>query len=100
MAAASFGLEQVRDPEREAVDDRELVTRQAAQCPGEIERLLDGAPAPRAPAAVRLDALAHLVVARLRGRDQRDGRSGLGCEAQRVARLAAARTAGDEGDGQ
>ena len=69
---------------------------EAAQCPGQIERLLDGAPPPRPLAAVRLDALAHLVVAPLRGCDQRDGRSGLGCEAQRVARLAAARPAGDE----
>ena len=82
-------LEDVGEPEGEAVDDRDVLGRERRHGRLERERLLDGRPAGGARAAVGLDPLGHLVVARLARRDVRHGRTGRGRELDREPGLAA-----------
>src|SRR5205823_5114270 len=58
-------LEDVREPEREAVEDEAGPGGDAGERAPEVDRLLDRRPAGRAGGAVAGDALRHLLVARL-----------------------------------
>ena len=83
-------LEQVGHPEREAVDDDAGVRRCAGEGGLEREGLLHGRPCSRPLGPVPRDALGHLLVARLRGRDERHRAVPARGEAEREPRLAAA----------
>src|SRR5581483_10501861 len=84
-------LEQVRDPERQAIDDDAGVRRRRRDGAVQLERLLDGLPARRPPCTVARDPLRHLLVARRAGRDEHHGAARRLREPDRKARLPAPR---------
>src|SRR4029078_10985492 len=91
-------LEDVRDPEREAVDDRGRAVRHPGERALQRDRLLDRRPPRRPLRPVALDAVGHLGVERLARRDEPDRRTLPLGALEREARLAAARAPDQQGE--
>ena len=87
---------QVREPERQAVDDDGVGRPERGERRGELERRLDRAPAFAALGPVPGDALGHLGVAGLAGRDIDAPRPERGGAGKRVAGLSRPRAAEDQ----
>jgi hypothetical protein len=86
-------LEQVRHPERQAVDDDRGAVLDLSERGTELERLLDRVPLRRTLCAVQPDSLGHLLVARLGRRDDHHGAAAPPREVDGQRRLAAASAA-------
>src|SRR5499433_1307810 len=90
---------EVGDPEREAVEDDDVVARgHAFERPHDVVGLLDSGPATRSLRLVPLDSRAHVRVKGLRRRQERAAKAGGKArrQAQRLAALAATDAAQDE----
>src|SRR5262249_30268503 len=87
----------VRDPERQAIDDGEVVGGGEPATRGDhVERLLDGGPAPWPLGAVPRDARSQVGVEPLRGGEKGGGSPRVRAQRQRAQALAASGAAQDE----
>jgi hypothetical protein len=97
--AAVGGAQQVREPQREAVDQHAMALAiHRAQRAREVERCFEKRPADRAPRPVVRHAFGEFGVADARGRDIGDGHAACGGELLGVRALARARAAENEGE--
>jgi hypothetical protein len=92
-------LQQVRDPQGQAVEHHLGAGRGPAQGHLQLEGLLDGLPAGRPLGPVAADALGHLGVPGLGGDDHRDRAVPAGGQPLGQGRLAAAGAAEEQGHG-
>src|SRR5204862_2538090 len=92
-------FEDVRDPEREAIDDEARVGGHAVERAQKADGLLDRRPAGGPRGAVPGDPVGHLVVTGLGRREEGDREPGALGEPDRERRLPAARAAEEEDQG-